>query len=95
MLAAPRGLTREQSKPGGLALDFIRGNLLKPSDMKQLPMSVSGPDNDLNDKIGSYAQRALADEEAEIYAFGATWDRRPSRTSISTSRPAAASTTST
>jgi uncharacterized protein YukJ len=73
MLKAPRGLTAVPSKPGGLALDFIRGNLLTPSDMRQLPMSASGPDNDLNEKIGGYAQRALADEEAEVYAFGATW----------------------
>src|ERR1700743_411902 len=73
MAAAKTGLTALPSKPGGLALDFIRGNLLKPSDMKTLPMSASGPDNDLNEKIGQFAQRALADETAEVYAFGATW----------------------
>lgn len=73
MNAAPRGLTAVPSKPGGLALDFIRGNLLVPSDMRQLPMSAAGADNDLNEKIGQFAQRALADQEAEVYAFGATW----------------------
>jgi uncharacterized protein YukJ len=77
LLAAPRGLTAVASKPGGLALDFIRGNLMKPSEMVQLPMSAPGPDNDLNDKIDSYVQRAMADEAAEIYALGQAWGPEP------------------
>ena len=31
------------------------------------------PDNDLNEKIGMYIQRAMADEEAMIFAFGEPW----------------------
>lgn len=67
------GLHAAPSKPGGIALDFIRGNLLQPQDMVPLPVQASGPDNDLNEKIGTYAQRAMADEEASIYAFGEPW----------------------
>lgn len=67
------GLHPVPSKPGGIALDLIRGNLLQPQDMVPLPIQAPGPDNDLNEKIGTYAQRAMADEAAEIYAFGEPW----------------------
>lgn len=62
-----------ESKPGKLALDFIRGNIAQPWEFVPLPMSVAGPDNDLNEKIDGYVQRAMADEHAMIYAFGETW----------------------
>src|SRR5262245_30814514 len=58
----PEGLHRAQSKPNGIALDFIRGNLLQPWEMKPLPLSAAGPDNDLNEKIDAYVQRAMSDE---------------------------------
>ncbi|KAF0813547.1 hypothetical protein IGB42_01898 [Andreprevotia sp. IGB-42] len=61
------------AKPGGPALDFIRTNLFDPRKLVPLPFNVPGPDNDLNEKIDHYVQRALSDEEAEIYAFGERW----------------------
>ncbi len=67
------GLHRLVTKPGNLNLDYIRGNLLQPAEMKPLPVSAPGPDNDLNEKIGHYAERAMADEEALVYAFGEPW----------------------
>ncbi len=67
------GLHPGQSRPGGLALDYIRGNLLQPSEMRPLPIVAPGPDNDLNEKIGQFVQRALADEKARVYAFGEKW----------------------
>jgi uncharacterized protein YukJ len=67
------GLHPVPPRPGGIALDLIRSNLLQPQDMVPLPVQAPGPDNDLNEKIGTYAQRAMADEEAEIYAFGEPW----------------------
>ncbi len=68
-----QGVHPLESKPGGLALDFIRANLAQPWELVPLPISATGPDNDLNDKIDSYVQRAMADEHARIYAFGETW----------------------
>jgi len=62
-----------KSLPGGLALDYIRANLAEPRDFIPLPFNVPGPDNDLNEKIDHYMQRALSDEAAEIYAFGQKW----------------------
>lgn len=69
----PEGLHPAPSQPGGIALDFIRGNLMQPWELKPLPLSAAGPDNDLNEKIDAYVQRAMADEQAWIYAFGETW----------------------
>ncbi|NKI95004.1 DUF2278 family protein [Rhizobacter sp. SG703] len=61
------------SKPGGAALDFIRTNLFDPRKMVPLPINAPGPDNDLNEKLDHYVQRAMADEEAMVFAFGQRW----------------------
>jgi len=60
-------------KPGGPALDFIRTNLFDPRKLTPLPFNIPGPDNDLNEKLDHYIQRALADENALIYVFGERW----------------------
>lgn len=60
-------------EPGGPALDFIRSNLFDPRNLVPLPFDVPGPDNDLNEKIDHYTQRAMGDEDALIYAFGERW----------------------
>ncbi len=68
-----QGLHPTASQPGGMALDFIRANIAQPWEFQPLPISASGPDNDLNDKIDAYVQRAMADETAMLYAFGEPW----------------------
>lgn len=65
------------SKAGGIALDFIRGNLFEPSQMKPLPFTKPGADNDLNDKIEFWVQRATSDPQARVYAFGERWQDKP------------------
>ncbi len=70
--AAP-GFTVLANAPGGLALDYIRGNLFDPGQMKPLPLSASGPDNDLNEKLERQVQEALTQEDAAIFAFGEPW----------------------
>lgn len=63
-----------ESRPDSLALDYIRRNLIPDfRDMIPLPATASGPDNDLNEKLDGYVQRAMADEDALIYAFGQRW----------------------
>jgi uncharacterized protein YukJ len=69
----PAGFTPLQSRPGGAAIDFIRGNFFEPRDMRPLPFNVPGPDNDLNERINAVMSRALADEQALVYAFGQRW----------------------
>lgn len=71
--AFPTGWTDLQAKSDSGALDFIRSNLFDPRKMTPLPISVDGPDNDLNEKIDQYIQRAMGDEEAVLYVFGERW----------------------
>jgi uncharacterized protein YukJ len=73
----PAGFTPLERAPGGLALDYIRANLFRPDHMIPLPFDVPGPDNDLNEKIDYHVQRALAEEDAMIYAFGERWGPEP------------------
>ncbi len=73
------GFTRLVSQPGGRALDYIRGNLFPATDMRPLAHAIPGPDNDLNEKIDAYVQRAIADEYAEVYALGERWGPEPHR----------------
>lgn len=73
----PAGFTPLDRAPGGQALDYIRGNLFSPDRMIPLPYDVPGPDNDLNEKIDYHVQRALAEEDAMIYAFGERWGPEP------------------
>src|SRR5688572_22584540 len=69
----PRGFTNIASKPGTTALDYIRANLFDRTQMRRLPFNLPGLDNDLNEKIGAVMQRAVADEDSVVYAFGERW----------------------
>jgi uncharacterized protein YukJ len=69
----PLGFTKVASKPGTTALDYIRANLFDRTKMRILPFNVPGVDNDLNEKIDAVMQRAVAAEEALVYAFGERW----------------------
>jgi uncharacterized protein YukJ len=70
---AAGGWTALPSRPGGAALDYIRGNLFDPAGMRTLPPDLPGVDNDLADKLDHYVQRAIADPTAIVYAFGERW----------------------
>ncbi|HRW83051.1 MAG TPA: DUF2278 family protein [Methanothrix sp.] len=73
LAALPFGFVGLESKPGGMALDYIRGNLFNPSRMRPLPYNVPGPDNDLNELIHKYIARAIGMETSAVYAFGQRW----------------------
>src|SRR6185436_15955007 len=53
------GFLKIPSAPGGLALDFLRNNLVTRGAMQVLPPNVTGTDNDLNDHLDLYVQRAI------------------------------------
>lgn len=73
LLELPEAFTSIPSVPGGLGLDFIRGNLFSRLDMVPLPPGLPGPDNDLNDRIDHYVGRAIRDPAARLYVFGERW----------------------
>ncbi|WP_028661089.1 DUF2278 family protein [Nocardioides insulae] len=67
------GWTPLPSGPGGASLDFVRGNMFAPTDMRELPPDLTGPDNDLSDRLDHFVERAIGDPEALLYAFGERW----------------------
>lgn len=79
LLALSQGFHALPHQPGGMALDFIRGNLFNPSHMKPLPPDIPGPSNDLKELIDLYIQRALQSQDATLYAFGAAWGPEPQK----------------
>lgn len=62
-----------KSQPETEALDYIRSNLFHRKQMKPIPYHISGPYNDLNEKLDRFVQRAMAEKDALVYAFGARW----------------------
>ncbi|MGI9022285.1 MAG: DUF2278 family protein, partial [Acidimicrobiales bacterium] len=66
------GFTLLPSQPGGAALDFVRGSLFQPQDMKALPFDAPGPDNDLAEIFELYVNRAIS-READVFALGSRW----------------------
>jgi uncharacterized protein YukJ len=77
LTALPQGFTALASAPGGQALDFIRGNLFDRLDMRILPPTLPGPDNDLSDALEHFVDRAISEADATIFAFGQRWPTEP------------------
>lgn len=73
LAALPDGYTEVDSVRGGAALDYIRGNLFDRSQLRPMPATAPGPDNDLADKLSHYVIRAAGDPAARIYALGERW----------------------
>jgi len=80
LLALPAGMTALESLPGGLALDFLRETIggsamVEPSAMALLPKSFPAGDrhNDLNNEVVDLLNRAIADADGAIYAFGSAF----------------------
>ncbi|VVB70585.1 Uncharacterised protein [uncultured archaeon] len=71
--ALPFGFKKLDSVAGGMALDFIRGNLFDTALMKPLPYNVPGPDNDLNELLQKSMKRSMAMQSSVVYAFGQRW----------------------
>lgn len=73
LAAQPSGFHPLESKPGGIALDYIRANVVDRTKFVPLPITAAGEDNDLNDRIDHFVQRAMGDETSLLYAFGQRW----------------------
>ena len=69
----PEGFHPVPSRPGGAALDYIRGNLFDHTTMRALPATSPGPDNDLSDRLEHFVARAVGDPTARLFAFGQRW----------------------
>jgi uncharacterized protein YukJ len=67
------GFTKAPPKAGGVAMDYVRGGIVKPSLMKPVPPDVPGVNNDLKDKVENAVLKAMHQEGSLVYALGAKW----------------------
>jgi len=72
-----QGFTPLPRTAGGQGLDYIRGNLFNRLDMRTLPSTLPGPDNDLSDQLEHFVKRAIQEPDAMVYAFGQRWGPEP------------------
>jgi uncharacterized protein YukJ len=63
----------------GAGLDYVRGGFVQRDQMRPLPLDLPGRDNDLNEKVGRWVDRAAGDASVACYAFGGRWGPEPQR----------------
>lgn len=72
--ALPEGWNPITGSPAETAaIDYIRGNLFRPKDLKPLVHTKPGPNNDLFERVEDLLHRAIDDDGAVAYAFGERW----------------------
>lgn len=67
------GFKKLPAKPGGLAIDYVRSDFVKPKMLAPLEPDTLGDDNDLKDKLESATVKAMKEEGSCIYAYGDRW----------------------
>jgi uncharacterized protein YukJ len=80
LIEIPDGIHEVASNPQGLALDYQRGRMFNPREMRRIPASRPGAHNDLSDELLSRVTRAINEPAARVYAWGSRWG--PERNSI-------------
>jgi len=80
LLALPTGMTALPSAPGGLALDFVRQTvqgapMVEKAAMTLLPIQFPAGHrhNNLQNAVVDLLNRAIADKDGTIYAFGSAY----------------------
>lgn len=68
------GFTPLPERRPGLTLDYVRDALTTCRDMRPLPHSAPGADNDLQDLLELHLRRVQREAGALIYAWGARFD---------------------
>ncbi len=66
-------------EPGELALDYLRGHLFPPRQLRPIPTDAPGENNDLNDRLALIVRQAMTTRDAWIAAFGMRWGPEPER----------------
>lgn len=82
----PDGLRKLPRREPGLTLDYVREPLFDRFQMRQLPLTQPGVQNDIQDYIEALARQAQGSPGAHVYAFGEWWEGRsfPSDAQFST-----------
>ena len=71
LLTLSEGFTPLESKRNGLALDFIRGNLFSEEQERPSPFRKADSTSALNDLLDTFVKRAIKEQDASAYTFGA------------------------
>jgi uncharacterized protein YukJ len=71
LLELPDGFTKLPSKPDGLAIDFLRSDIVDADKLGPVLFTDVGSERQLNDILHEHVQLAIDDPNARIYAFGA------------------------
>jgi uncharacterized protein YukJ len=69
----PDGFTKLASRSGGLAIDFLRSDIVNENKLRPVLFTDTGSETQLNDLLHDRVQQAIADPDARIYAFGDHW----------------------
>jgi|SRR5579859_1583211 len=69
----PDGFTKLESQSGGLAIDFLRSDIVDEDKLRPVLFTDVGSETQLNDLLHERVQQAIADPNARIYAFGDRW----------------------
>jgi uncharacterized protein YukJ len=73
LLELPDGFTKLDSRPGGLAIDFLRSDIVDADKMRPVLFTDIGSETQLNNLLHERVQQAIADPNARICAFGDRW----------------------
>lgn len=69
----PDGIMGVPRRPNGLALDYQRGGMFDHRQMRRIPSSRPGKNNDLVDELDEWVKRGIADAAMRLYAYGTRW----------------------
>lgn len=75
----PDGFTHLESKADGLAIDFLRSDIVDEDQLRPVLFTDIGSETQLNDLLHARVQQAIADPNARIYAFGDHWGPEPGK----------------
>jgi len=73
LVQLPDGFTSLPSEPGGLAIDFLRSDIVDSDKMRPVLFTDIGSETQLNDLLDERVQQVIADPNARVYAFGDRW----------------------
>ncbi|HEU0115682.1 MAG TPA: YukJ family protein [Thermomicrobiales bacterium] len=71
------GFTRLRGPEDGLALDYVRGGLVRREDMRPVPGWRPGKANDLTDALASLFEAAIVERGAFACVWGIRWGPEP------------------
>ncbi len=62
-----------QSQPDGIALDYIRSNIVDITAFTKIQQGISRSESDLTHLLNSYVERAQSDDDSVVYVFGSAF----------------------